>query len=59
MLETLEEKYIKRLKDIDKRNGANAEGCHIELDEMLCELLKELGFEKLVIEYDEIHKWYS
>ena len=35
------------------------ESAHIYADDILCKLLKELGYKELVEEYDKIHKWYA
>ncbi len=32
---------------------------HIDADNVLCELLIELGYENIVKAYKEVHKWYS
>ena len=40
-------------KDID------TETAHRNADKLLCEILIQLGWEKLVKEYDEVGKWYA
>ena len=35
------------------------EDAHIKADNILCNLLKELGFEKLVELYRKVPKWYA
>lgn len=52
-----EDKYIERLKKID--DDYDIEENHINADNILMELLKELGFDKLVKKYDKITKYYS
>lgn len=32
---------------------------HCNADDVICELLKTLGYEDVVKEYDEIDKWYA
>jgi hypothetical protein len=46
-----------RLKEAQK-NWDN-ENAHIEGDDALCELLKGLGFEDVVYEFESINKWYA
>lgn len=44
---------------IELQNGMDRESAHIYADDILCKLLKELGYKELVEEYDKIHKWYA
>ena len=37
----------------------DCESRHIAADELLTELLVELGYVKTVAEYEKIHKWYA
>jgi len=37
---------------------ADTEGAHIEADAVLCQLLRELGYEKVVEKWYEVSKWY-
>jgi hypothetical protein len=54
--EDLEKKYIKKIKKIEDEDQETA---HVEADRILCQLLKELGFKKLVKKYQDIPKWYA
>lgn len=49
---------IKR-KLVELRFSNDREAAHIEADELLCEMLKMLGFEDIVLEFDQIPKWYA
>jgi hypothetical protein len=51
------EQAISKLKDIQK--SGDQEGAHIDADDVLCRLLKELGCEDVVAEYEKISKWYA
>jgi hypothetical protein len=53
----LEEKYVKKLQD----NGykGDTEAIHAEADGILRELLLELGFTKVIEEYDKSDKWFA
>lgn len=32
---------------------------HQRADEVLCDLLKELGYGDVVVEYHKVHKWFE
>ncbi|MBC2612808.1 MULTISPECIES: hypothetical protein [Citrobacter] len=51
------EEAINKLK-ILQRMG-DKEIAHCNADDVICELLKALGYEDVVKEYDEIDKWYA
>lgn len=58
------EEEIKELDEIyaghiESASHQDREGAHIQADEELISLLKELGFEKTVEEYESMPKWYS
>ena len=58
----IEEKYLKELKKIQKHandNWDDQEDRHIKEDGLLCDLLQELGYEKIVEQYYSTHKWYA
>ena len=55
--EKLKEKYINLLKE--QQISWDNETAHVEADNLVCELLKELGFEEVVKEYDKVSKWYA
>lgn len=41
------------------RQCDDLEAAHVEADEVLCCLLRSLGFSEVVAEYDKIKKWYA
>jgi len=51
------EKYMKRMKEAG--NNGDIEVAHIDADGILCELLIELGYGKLIELYNEVDKWYA
>lgn len=51
------EQAIEKLKELQK-NG-DYESAHGDADEVLCELLKALGYEDVVAEWDKVGKWYA
>ena len=52
------EEAIAVLKEL-QGSGGDIEMDHIRADDVLCEILKTLGYEDVVIEYDAINKWYA
>lgn len=41
------------------RSSKDEEFAHMKADKILCDLLVELGYEKVVVEYNKVGKWYS
>ena len=39
--------------------SGDIEMVHSKADDLLCEILKELGYVKLVEEFDKLDKWYA
>jgi len=37
----------------------DTELAHIDADDVLCELLKSLGYEDVVSEYQKVDKWFA
>jgi len=44
MNKDIKQKYINKLKDIQKGGDGDIENRHIEEDRLLCDLLEELGY---------------
>lgn len=55
-IKELDEEYAGYIESLPHQN---VEGAHIQADEYLVSLLKELGFEKTVEEFESMHKWYA
>jgi len=51
------QKAIDDLKEQQK--NPDTECAHIEADDILCNLLKHIGFGEVVVEYEKINKWYA
>jgi hypothetical protein len=51
------ERAIKELKHAQKNR--DVEAAHATADFVLCELLKALGYEDVVAEWEEVEKWYA
>ena len=60
----IDEKYKKRLQEIIEEfesdpDNYTEESAHIDADNIICDLLKDLGYEDIVKIYNKIPKWYS
>ena len=59
----IEEKYIEKIKEIKKQHKKyyDNEVIHSQFDELVLELLKELGYKKIVELYEKesVNFWYS
>lgn len=54
------QKYLKQMRQANKESrDDDAESWHIKADDILCELLNELGFKQIVEEYGKVKRWYS
>lgn len=49
--------YLERLKELQE--SGDEEYAHGEADDILCDILKYLGFEEIVEAYDKVPKWYA
>lgn len=50
-------KYMEQLKA--EQQNADIEEAHANADEVLCELLIDLGYKPIIEEYNEVPKWYA
>ncbi len=53
----MKEKYLERLRLIQEKS--DIEDRHIEADQLLCDLLTELGYDQIVKQYGEIEKYHA
>ena len=51
-----EGKWVEALKAC---HGMGTDDGHIQADEILCALLRSLGYHKVVKTYDDVAKWYA
>ena len=51
------EEAIEKLKDEQKND--DIEMAHVRADDVLCDLLRSLGYGDVVEEYEKVEKWYS
>lgn len=57
MNKKLNEKYLKQMSEL--KNNDDYEALHGTADDILCELLNELGYTDLVRTFEELPKWYA
>jgi len=48
-----------QMRQIGKKFKETPHWAHVKADELLCNVLEGIGFEKMVREFKKIHKWYS
>ena len=58
-IEDLDTEYNIKLLDIEKKLVGDLESRHIMEDEILLEILKNLGFKKVINQFNRTEKWYS
>lgn len=58
MCATLPDEFYKEMKKIAD-SKINEEFAHIEMDELMCRVLKELGYGSGVEIFEKADKWYS
>ena len=56
---TTPEEFTKRMQEIHNRYSDDEEVVHSEMDDLMCELLRELGYGEGVDIFDNTHKWYA
>lgn len=57
MIDTTE--YLRRLKEAKDLEDYDTEKAHIDADNVLCDLLHNLGYTEIVEKYAEIYKWHA
>lgn len=56
-MKTTPEEFKQMMKEIAKKN--DTEKGHIEADHLMCDLLRELGYQEGADIFEEMGKWYS
>lgn len=51
------ELYLRCL--VELQGDGDTESNHAQADDILCEILTDLGYGDIVAEYDKIGKWYA
>ena len=57
MNEELKNKFLKLMLDL--QNETDIEANHTKADNLLCELLTELGYDEIVEAYNNLPGWYA
>ena len=54
-------KFIKEKKErlIELQKEWDVEAAHSDADDILCDILKELGYNDIVEEFIKVEKWYA
>lgn len=47
------------MKDIAWKNGSDPEGAHVDMDELMVIVLRQLGYGDGCDVFDNQHKWYA
>lgn len=50
---------IERLREAQKVGARDPETGHGDADDVLCELLKAMGYGDVVDEWEKVEKWYA
>ena len=53
------EEFAKRMQEIHDRYLDDEEVVHSEMDDLMCELLRQLGYGEGIDIFDNTHKWYA
>ena len=53
------EEFAKRMRDIHDMYSDDEEVVHSEMDDLMCDLLRELGYGEGIDIFDHTHKWYA
>lgn len=53
------EQFRDRMKEIDEKYSADTEGAHGRADDLLCEVLRHLGYGEGVAIFEKMDKWYA
>ncbi len=48
---------IAQLKEL--QSNGDIESAHVTADKILCDLLKDLGYGDVVLEWESVEKWYA
>jgi len=56
---TRQERIKKYVEKFNWLSGYDKEEDHVKADDILCVLLRELGYDKVVDEFNKLEKWYA
>ncbi len=53
------EEFELKMQTLLTKYGDNTETLHVEMDELMCKCLSELGYDKGVEVFENADRWYS
>ena len=53
------DKVAARMREISKMSIEDEEEAHVKADELMCEVLRELGYGEAVDVFKNMRKWYA
>ena len=56
---TLQEEFAKNMAEIQTYCKDDEERCHAAMDELMCDVLRQLGFGEGVDIFENTPKWYA
>ena len=59
MTETLQEAFANKMAEIQTQWEDDEEVCHSEMDNLMCDLLRHMGFGEGVDIFENTPKWYA
>lgn len=51
------DEYLLKMKEIGEKHGNDEEVCHVLADDLLCQILNDLGYNDIVEEFFKLPKW--
>ena len=59
MNQKLRDEAVKRMRELRIKAGGDIEEAHRDADDVLMQLLRDLGYGDVAIEFEVIPKWYA
>lgn len=53
------QKFYEKMDQIRMQYKSDLEACHVEMDDLMCKVLNELGYEAGVRVFENTEKWYA
>ena len=53
------DEYLLKMKEIGEKHGNDEEVCHGLADDLLCQILNDLGYKDIAEEIEKLPKWYA
>lgn len=53
------DEYLLKMKEIGEKYGNDEEVCHGLADDLLCQILIDLGYKEIADEFEKLPKWYA